>query len=67
MLRKQLSYATIYKPSIEEFNDIAKELLSFKSDDAIQLFNYVFDEPYNHLDIDLKGNHTYTKILICWK
>jgi hypothetical protein len=59
MLRKQLSYATIYKPSIEEFNDIAKELLSYKSDDAIQLFNYVFDEPYNHLDIDLKGNHIY--------
>jgi hypothetical protein len=59
MLRKQLSYATIYKPSIEEFNDIAKELLSFKFDDAIQLFNYVFDEPFNHLDIDLKGNHIY--------
>jgi hypothetical protein len=59
MLRKQLSYATIYKPSIEEFNDIAKELLSYKSDDAIQLFNYVFDQPYNHLDIDLKGNHIY--------
>ena len=59
MLRKQLSYATIYKPSIEEFNDIAKEMLSFKSDDAIELFNYVFDEPYNHLDIDLKGNHIY--------
>ena len=30
-----------------------------KSDDALKLFNYVFDAPYNHLDVDTVTNKYY--------
>jgi hypothetical protein len=30
-----------------------------KIDDAILLFEYVFDAPYNHLDVDLRDDHIY--------
>ena len=53
MLRKQITNITIFKPkNVEEFNTIAHELMSMNRDDAQILHNYVFDEPYTHLDID---------------
>jgi hypothetical protein len=68
ILRKQLTYITIFKPkNIEEWNSIAKELLNMNSDDALTLFNYVFDEPYTHIDVDLVQNIYYknfNKLLI---
>jgi hypothetical protein len=60
MLRKQLTYVTLFRTNnAEEFQCIAKELLHMKIDDAILLFEYVFDAPYNHLDVDLRDDHIY--------
>jgi len=59
-LRKQITYLTMFKSkNIEEFNSIAKELFNMNKDDALQLFNYVFNEPYTHLDVDLVNNIYY--------
>lgn len=53
ILRKQITYLTIFKcKNIEEWYSISKEVLNLKSDNALQLYNYIFDESYNHLDID---------------
>ena len=60
MLRKQITYTTIYKPkNVAEFNCIADELLSFNKEDALKLFNYVYDAPYNHIDIDTVESKVY--------
>ena len=60
MLRKQITYTTIYKPkNVAEFNCIADELLSFNKEDALKLYNYVFDAPYNHIDIDTVESKVY--------
>ena len=60
VLRKQITYLTMFKSkNIEEFNSIAKELFNLNKEDALQLYNYVFDESYTHLDIDLVNNIYY--------
>ena len=60
MLRKQLTYITIFKPkNVEEWYSIANEVLNLNKDDALQLYDYVFDVPYTHLDIDTTNNHMY--------
>lgn len=60
IIRKQLTYVTIFKPkNIEEWNSIAKELFNMNKDDALVLYNYVFDAPYNHIDVDLVENKYY--------
>lgn len=60
LLRKQLTYITIFKSkNVEEFNSIAKELLNMNKEDSLKLFNYVFNESYAHLDIDLVSNIYY--------
>ena len=60
MVRKQITFATIFKPkNIAEFETLAKELFNMKSDDALKLFNYVFDESYTHLDVDTVTNTYY--------
>jgi len=60
MLRKQTTYATIFKPkNKEEFNIINQELLQMKEDDAKMIYNFVFDKEYNHLDIDTIDNALY--------
>jgi hypothetical protein len=57
MLRKQINYITIFKPvNIEEWNSIAKELLHLNVDDGLKIYEYVFSDKYNHLDIDTKLN-----------
>ena len=59
-IRKQLTYTTIFKPkNIEEGLSIMKELMNLNKEDGLKLFNYVFDAPYNHLDIDLVNNIYY--------
>ena len=59
-LRKQITYITMFKPkNIEEFNSIVRELLNYNKDDALLLFNYVFNEPYAHLDMDTVENRLY--------
>lgn len=53
ILRKQLTYISIFRPkNIEEWYSIANELMNLKKDDALKLYDYVFDKPYTHLDID---------------
>lgn len=58
--RKQITYITIFKTkNIEEWNSIAKELLNYNKEDALKLYNYVFDAPYNHIDLDTVENKIY--------
>ena len=60
ILRKQLTYISIFKPkNYYEFESLATELLNMKKDDALKLFNYVFDEPYQHLDVCTVTNKYY--------
>lgn len=60
MLRKQTTYATIFKPkNREEWDSINQELLQMKPDDAKKLFDYAFDKEYAHLDIDTIENKLY--------
>jgi uncharacterized protein involved in tolerance to divalent cations len=60
MLRKQITYITIFKSkNVEEWNSIARELLNMNKEDALTVYNYVFDAPYNHIDIDLVSNIYY--------
>jgi hypothetical protein len=59
-LRKQLTFCTIFKPkNVAEFESLAEELFNMKKNDALKLFNYVFDEPYTHLDVDTVYNIYY--------
>ena len=59
-LRKQITYITMFKPkNVEEFNSIARELLNYNKDDALLLYNYVFDAPYTHLDMDTSNSILY--------
>jgi hypothetical protein len=59
-LRKQITYTSIFKTkNVEEWYSIANELLNLKKDDALTLFNYVFDKPYSHLDYDTTNNTVY--------
>ena len=60
MLRKQITYTSIFKPkSIAEWNSITQELLHLNKDDALILYNFVFDKPYTHLDLDTVTNTLY--------
>lgn len=53
LLRKQITYCSIFKPkNVEEWFSISKELLSLNKNDGLILYNYIYDEPYNHLDLD---------------
>ena len=61
MIRKQLTNITIFKPkSLIEWETLSKKLFNVNKDDALTIFNYVFDEPYNHLDVNTVDN-TYFK------
>ena len=60
ILRKQITYVTIYRPkNVEEWNSIANELFNMNKEDALKIFNYVFDAPYNHIDADLVESKYY--------
>ena len=60
ILRKQLTYITIFKPkNTEEWNTITKELFNYNKDDSLKLYNFVFDKPYTHIDVDTIENKVY--------
>ena len=66
ILRKQITYITIFKPkNIEEWYTVSHELLNLKKDDALLVYDYIYNKDYNHLDIDTVQNLIY-KISICW-
>jgi len=59
-LRRQITNFILFKTkSIDEFQSLAKELFNMNSDDALTLYNYVFDANYNHLDVDTVTNTYY--------
>jgi len=60
MLRKQLTNISIFKPkNAEEWNSIAKELLHMGKEDGQKVYDYIYSEPYSHLDIDTVENKYY--------
>ena len=60
MLRKQITNITIFKSkNVEEFASISREIMNMNKEDALVVYNYVFDEPYTHLDIDTVDNKYY--------
>ena len=60
VLRKQITNAIIFKPkNNKEWLSVGGELLNMKKDDLTTLYNYVFNEPYNHLDVDTVENQIY--------
>ena len=60
ILRKQITYITIFKPkNIEEWNTVSHELLNLKKDDALLVYDYIYNKDYNHLDIDTVQNLIY--------
>jgi hypothetical protein len=53
VLRKMLTNITLFKPKNRvELESVRKELINLNEEKTNELFNYVFDEEYNHLDID---------------
>ena len=57
---KQLTFITIFKPkNIAEWPSISDELLNLNKNDGLKLYNYIFDENYNHLDLDTVQNTIY--------
>jgi len=60
ILRKQITNITIFKPkNQEEWDSITKELLHMNKNDGNKLYDFIFDKPYNHLDIDTVDNKLY--------
>ena len=60
ILRKQITYLTLFKSkNKEEFETLTKELICLNKENAQILYDYVFDEPYTHLDIDTVENKYY--------
>ena len=60
VIRKQITNVTIFKPNNnEEWDSINRELLSMSRNDLIKLYDYCFNENYQHLDIDTKENKIY--------
>ena len=60
ILRRQITNLILFKPkSIDEFNLVSKEMFNMKEQDSLKLHNYVFDEPYNHLDVNTVENIYY--------
>lgn len=60
ILRKQCTNASIFRPrNSEEWKAVTKELLTLNQDKLEQLEQYVYDMPYNHLDIDTFENRLF--------
>jgi AAA15 family ATPase/GTPase len=53
-LRRILTHVTVFRPNPEEWNLIVTEVLMKKKDVSEQIYNYVFDQMYNHLDLNAK-------------
>lgn len=59
-LRRQVTNVTIFKPkNKDEWETICKEMLMIKKDYWEDFHDYIFDEPYTHLDIDTKEGKYY--------
>jgi len=57
VLRKMLTNITLFKPKNRvELESVRKELINMNEDKTNELMNYIFDEEYNHLDIDTSND-----------
>jgi len=53
IVRKQLTFISIYKPRTKtDWNSVCDEILQLDEKDCKKIYEYVFDKPYEHLDID---------------
>ena len=60
VLRKQITNVSIFKTkNKKEWESIADELLNMDKVKVLQLYNYIFNVPYAHLDIDTLNNKIY--------
>ena len=56
-IRKQITNCSIFKTkNKKEWESIADELLNMDKVKALELYKYVYDVPYTHLDIDTLNN-----------
>jgi len=55
ILRKQLTWCSIFSGvrNKEEWRTIREELLKMNEEDAKTIYDYIFDVPYQHMDVDL--------------
>jgi ABC-type dipeptide/oligopeptide/nickel transport system ATPase component len=59
-IRKQITNVSIFKPkNKKEWQTISDELINMNKEDTLNLYNYVYDQPYTHLDIDTLNNKLY--------
>lgn len=57
VLRKMLTNITLFKPKNRaELDSVRKELINLNEEKTLELMNYIFDEEYNHLDVDCTDN-----------
>jgi hypothetical protein len=54
ILRKQLTWVSIFSGvrNKEEWGTLVKELIKKTDIEAKQIYDYIFDQPYQHMDID---------------
>jgi hypothetical protein len=53
-IRRQLTNISIWKPkSTNEWNNVCEEYFGIEKDKRQNVYDYCFDKPYQHLDIDL--------------
>jgi ABC-type dipeptide/oligopeptide/nickel transport system ATPase component len=60
VLRKQITNMTLFKTkNNKEWDVVTGELLNMTRDNAVQLFDYMYDKNYNHLDYDTVESKMY--------
>ena len=68
VLRKLLTNISLFKPKNKiELDSVRRELINLNEEDTIELMNFVFDNEYNHLDVDTNTNilrKNFNKLLI---
>lgn len=59
-IRKQITNVSIFKSkNKKEWEAFSNEMLHMNKEDNLKLYNYVYDQPYTHLDIDTLNNKLY--------
>jgi hypothetical protein len=60
ILRKQMNYISIFKPKNKtEWDSIAGEVFAIDKNKQQVLYDYCFNEPYQHLDLDLRTSRIF--------
>ena len=59
-LRKQITNMTLFKPkNQQEWHVVTNELLNMTKDNAVELYDYIYDKNYQHMDVDTVENKIY--------